>query len=42
MLLTAYCDEDTCRRAVAAHAVTVLAKPLRVMDLERVLAEALR
>ena len=40
VLLTAYTDADTCRAAVQAHAVTVLAKPLSVMDLERVLDEA--
>jgi CheY-like chemotaxis protein len=40
VLLTAYGDEDTCRQALQAHAVTVLAKPLRVIDLERVLDEA--
>jgi CheY-like chemotaxis protein len=40
ILLTAFSDEQLCRRAVAAHAVTVLAKPLRVMDLERALEEA--
>jgi CheY-like chemotaxis protein len=41
VLLTAFGDEDTCRQAVQAHAVTVLAKPLRVIDLERVLDETL-
>ena len=41
VLLTAYTDADTCRAAVQAHAVTVLAKPLSVMDLERVLDEAI-
>jgi CheY-like chemotaxis protein len=40
VLLTAYGDEETCRRAVAASAVTVLSKPLSVIDLERVLEEA--
>jgi len=40
VLLTAYSDEELCRRAVEASAVTVLAKPLSVMDLERVLEEA--
>jgi CheY-like chemotaxis protein len=40
ILLTAFSDEEMCRRAVEAHAVTVLAKPLSVMDLERVLEEA--
>ncbi|HEX4460999.1 MAG TPA: response regulator [Polyangia bacterium] len=41
VLVTAYGDADTCRAAVQAHAVTVLAKPLSVMDLERVLEEAI-
>lgn len=40
VLLTAFSDEETCRAAVQARAVTVLAKPLRVIDLERVLEEA--
>lgn len=40
VLFTAYTDEETCRAAVRAQAVTVLAKPLRVIDLERVLDEA--
>ncbi len=40
VLLTAYSDEEMCQRAVEASAVTVLSKPLRVMDLERVLDEA--
>jgi YesN/AraC family two-component response regulator len=40
VLLTAYSDEEMCRRAVAANAVTVLAKPLRLIDLERVLDES--
>ncbi|MGZ3438481.1 MAG: response regulator [Polyangia bacterium] len=40
VLLTAFSDEELCRRAVEAHAVTVLAKPLRVIDLERVLEES--
>jgi CheY-like chemotaxis protein len=40
VLLTAYVDADTCRAAVQANAVTVLAKPLSVIDLERVLDEA--
>lgn len=40
VLLTAYGDEETCRAALRAQAVTVLSKPLRVMDLERVLDEA--
>src|SRR6185312_4437532 len=39
VLLTAYSDEDMCRRAVEANAVTVLAKPLSLIDLERVLDE---
>lgn len=42
VLLTAYSDEDVCRSAVEANAVTVLAKPLAVMDLERVLDEIRR
>jgi hypothetical protein len=37
--LTAYSDEDLCRRAVEASAVTVLAKPLSIIDLERALDE---
>jgi CheY-like chemotaxis protein len=41
LLLTAYSDEDMCRRAVEASAVTVLAKPLSLIDLERVLEEEL-
>jgi two-component system OmpR family response regulator len=40
VLLTAYGDDETCRSALQAHAVTVLSKPLRVIDLERVLDEA--
>jgi CheY-like chemotaxis protein len=40
VLLTAYGDDETCRAAVRAQAVTVLSKPLRVIDLERVLDEA--
>ena len=40
VLLTAYSDEEICRRAIEASAVTVLAKPLRVIDLERALDEA--
>ena len=40
VLLTAFSDEDVCRRAIEASAVTVLAKPLRVIDLERALEEA--
>ncbi len=39
VLLTAFSDEDMCRRAVEASAVTVLAKPLSVNDLQRVLEE---
>ena len=39
VLLTAYSDEEICRRAVDAHAVTVLSKPLSLIDLERVLEE---
>jgi CheY-like chemotaxis protein len=39
VLLTAYGDETLARNALAAHAVTVLAKPLRMVDLERVLDE---
>lgn len=42
VLLTAYSDEEMCRSAVEANAVTVLAKPLSVMDLERVLDEVRR
>jgi CheY-like chemotaxis protein/predicted kinase len=40
ILLTAFGDEETCQQALQARAVTVLAKPLRVMDLSRVLEEA--
>ena len=40
VLLTAFSDEDVCRRAIEASAVTVLAEPLRVIDLERALDEA--
>jgi CheY-like chemotaxis protein len=40
VLLTAFSDEDVCRRAIEANTVTVLAKPLRVIDLERALDEA--
>jgi len=39
LLLTAFSDEELCRRAVEASAVTVLTKPLRVIDLERALEE---
>jgi AmiR/NasT family two-component response regulator len=40
VLLTAFSDEDVCRGAIEANTVTVLAKPLRVIDLERALDEA--
>ncbi|HEY1585163.1 MAG TPA: response regulator, partial [Polyangia bacterium] len=40
VLLTAFSDEDVCRSAIEANTVTVLAKPLRVIDLERALDEA--
>jgi FixJ family two-component response regulator len=40
VLLTAYGDPETCQAASGAGAVTVLAKPLRVVDLARVLEEA--
>jgi len=40
VLLTAFSDEELCRRAVPEHAVTVLSKPLRMIDLERVLEES--
>jgi CheY-like chemotaxis protein len=40
VLLTAYGDDDVYREALRAQAVTVLSKPLRVIDLERVLDEA--
>lgn len=40
VLLTAYGDDRTCHEAVSADAVTVLAKPVRMVDLERVLDEA--
>lgn len=40
VLLTAFSDEDVCRRAIEASAVTVLSKPLSVIDLERALDEA--
>jgi CheY-like chemotaxis protein len=40
ILLTAFGDEQTCQQALQARAVTVLAKPVRVVDLARVLDEA--
>jgi CheY-like chemotaxis protein len=40
VLLTAYGSEQICRDAVDAQAITVLSKPLRMVDLERVLEEA--
>jgi CheY-like chemotaxis protein len=40
VLLTAYGDPETCQAALEASAVSVLAKPLRVVDLARVLEEA--
>jgi CheY-like chemotaxis protein len=40
VLLTAYGDESTCRAAVRAHAVSVLGKPVHVIDLQRALDEA--
>jgi CheY-like chemotaxis protein len=40
VLLSAFTDEETCNQALAAHAVTVLAKPLSLIDLERALEEA--
>jgi DNA-binding NtrC family response regulator len=40
VLLTGFGDEALCYEAMQAHAVTVLSKPLRVIDLERVLDEA--
>jgi CheY-like chemotaxis protein/predicted kinase len=40
VLLTAYGDHSTVTGAVNARAVTVLSKPVRVVDLERVLEEA--
>jgi CheY-like chemotaxis protein len=39
VLLTAYSDEETVRDAMRARTVTILCKPLRVIDLERVLQE---
>ena len=41
MLLTGYGDDQTCAEALRAQAATVLAKPLRVIDLQRALDEAL-
>ncbi len=41
VLLTAFGDRATCTAAVRARAENVLAKPLHVMDLRRVLEEAL-
>jgi CheY-like chemotaxis protein len=40
VLLTAYGDPETCQAALEASVVSVLAKPLRVVDLQRVLDEA--
>jgi CheY-like chemotaxis protein len=40
VLLTAYGDEPTCHAAADAHAVTVLSKPVHILDLQRVLDEA--
>jgi CheY-like chemotaxis protein len=40
VLLTAYGDEPTCAGAVDAHAVTVLSKPVHILDLQRALEEA--
>jgi CheY-like chemotaxis protein len=40
VLLTAYDDDLTCAGAVDAHAVTVLSKPVHILDLTRVLDEA--
>jgi CheY-like chemotaxis protein len=40
VLLTAFSDNETCHQALRANAVSVLSKPLRVVDLERVLDEA--
>jgi CheY-like chemotaxis protein len=39
-LLTAFGDEIVCAGAVDAHAVTVLSKPVHILDLQRVLEEA--
>ena len=39
VLLTAHPDARTCLGAVGAHAASVLEKPLRVVDLQRVLEE---
>ncbi len=41
VLLTAYGDEELARQAMGAHALTVLSKPLSVIDLERVLDESI-
>lgn len=40
VLLTAYGDEPTCLDALDAHALTVLSKPVHLLDLSRVLDEA--
>jgi two-component system response regulator (stage 0 sporulation protein F) len=40
VLLTAYGDQDMCVAAEEAHAVTVLSKPVHILDLTRVLDEA--
>jgi CheY-like chemotaxis protein len=40
VLLTGYGDAATCADALGAHAVTVLSKPVHVIDLARVLDEA--
>lgn len=40
VLLTAYGDEPMCAGAVDAHALTVLSKPVHILDLARVLEEA--
>lgn len=40
VLLTAHDDEPTCADAVDAHAVSVLSKPVHILDLQRVLDEA--
>ena len=39
VLLTAYGDDPTCDEAMDARAVTVLAKPLSVVDFERVIED---
>jgi CheY-like chemotaxis protein len=41
ILLTGYGDLQVCNDALHAHAVTVLSKPFRVVDLARVLEEAI-